>query len=360
MRLLGLVIVIELVAWTPLVRGHAQDTGHNSRDAVSTTNVAATETVEALEAKKLFLEGRAALDRGETKSGCEQVERSHRLLPTLATLLNLGLCQAANGRLATAHDYYRQAEVLATQLNDTERRDFAHDEAAALAFRRATLTLRVSDGPDSLVTVKLDDAPRPREVWEQPMFVDAGDHSVEVESAGRQTWHGSVHVVDGSKNVVVIPELNPEAKGSEAPIKSPSADAPAARELPSPTRADVDSEPSRGLSTGRIVALSVAGAGVVAVGASVAYAFAASSAYDESKQLCGPNHRCIGRGAPLRDEAHADATRATIFGIAGAAAIAGGAVLWFLSPQGTTGDERMPVSAAIGPGGVSAQWSSSF
>lgn len=361
MRLSGLTIAIGVFASCAASPARADDPRHSSQETSTEVGVTDSdvESVQALEAKKLFLEGRASLERGETKVGCDEVERSHRLVPTLATLLNLGLCHAANGKLATAHDYYRQAEVLATQLNDTERREFAHDEAARLAFRRATLTLRVSEGPASLVEVRLDDTPRAREVWEQPMFIDAGDHSITVESAGRQTWHGSVHVVDGSRNVVVIPELKPQGLAPETSVKVTSRDHSAHEATTMPLQ-PLDSESSSGFGTGRTVALSVAGAGVVALGASAAYTAAASSAYNESKPFCGANSRCVDRGAPLRDEAQAHATRATVFGIAGVTALAAAAIIWVVSSPAKTGESRPAVSTLVGPNSVSAQWTRSF
>src|SRR4051794_28883968 len=62
------------------------------------------ETFEAITARKLFLEGRALLERQQFAPACERLERSHKLVPTLGTLLNLGLCHSFSGHLATAHE----------------------------------------------------------------------------------------------------------------------------------------------------------------------------------------------------------------------------------------------------------------
>src|SRR5262245_48244210 len=127
---------------------------------------------ETLSADKLFLEGRALIRQGKPQDACPMLERSHRLQPTLATLLNLGLCHRYSGHLATPHEYYRQAEVKATLENDSKRRDFAHEEAAALSTQRASLTLRISGNQDATLAVRIDDVVQPREVWERPMFID--------------------------------------------------------------------------------------------------------------------------------------------------------------------------------------------
>lgn len=318
------------------------------------------DSVEAITARKLFLEGRALLDKNQPHEACDLLERSHKLAPTLGALLNLGLCHSYSGHLATAHDYYRQAEIMAT-LRDDARREFAHDEAAALAARRATLTLRIAGSRDALLEVKIDDVAKPRDVWEHPMYLDAGEHRITVEGAGGKTWQGAVQVADGANHVMVIPEF-------QASAGSPSG-APAKAELPAPQpkrepdaqlqaqMSAVDAKPAAGLSTARVVALSIGGAGVVALGASLVYTLNAKSAFDDSNRgECNRINVCNGRGVQLRDDAQADATRATVLSIAGGAALAGGALLWFLSAPSVGAESRESVKLAAAPGVVSASW----
>jgi Tfp pilus assembly protein PilF len=97
----------------------------------------------------LFLQGRKLINEGQPAEACIALERSQKLVPTIGTLLNLGMCHSYAGHLATAHDYYRQAEVLATLQRDARRREHAHNEAAALAARRASLTLRIPAAADA-------------------------------------------------------------------------------------------------------------------------------------------------------------------------------------------------------------------
>jgi hypothetical protein len=108
--------------------------------------------------------------------------------------------------------------------------------------------------------------------------------------------------------------------------------------------------PEGGLSSTRIVALSVGGAGVAALGASLVFAIMARNTYDETDStiLCSKSNICSPEGLRLRDDAFADATRSTVFGVIGGAALVGGVVLWFLSapPSRPSSPEAFKLSAS--------------
>jgi hypothetical protein len=318
--------IVLCSAWL-CVTAHAQDeTKTPSQDPTE-------ESVEVLEARELFLQGRKLINEGHSAEACIAFERSQKLVPTIGTLLNLGMCHSDAGRLATAHDYYRQAEVLATLQRDSRRRDHAHNEAAALAPRRASLTLRIPVAADTELEVRVDGASLPRDVWSNPMYIDAGEHRIWVETADHQVWQGSVLIVDGNKHVIVIPEFRPPAAagGGRAEAVSPAHVA----EVAAPASSLVKVHPelqrdSEELGTTRYVALGVGGAGLAALGASLVFTLRARSTYDDSSSECRSNNVCSPKGLALRDDAFADATRATVFGIAGGAAVVGALVMWFV------------------------------
>lgn len=284
------------------------------------------------------------------------LERSHRLQPTLATLLNLGLCHRYSGHLATAHEYYRQAEVKATLENDSKRRDFAHEEAAALSAQRASLTLRISGNPDATLAVRIDDVVQPREVWERPMFIDAGEHRISVDAGANQSWQGSVQVVDGNKHLVVIPEFKPQGA---PPSVAPEPRRPTALPAPIPAPAPPQ-EVASGPSALRVVAVSTAGAGLAALGVSLVYTIFASNTYEDSNDLCNRDNVCTPMGVDLREKAHAHATRATVFGISGAVALAGGVAMWFLSAPAKRPESASTVSFAVSPDSIQTVWTRSL
>jgi hypothetical protein len=337
--------IVLCSAWL-CATAHAQDeTKTPSQDPTE-------ESVEVLEARELFLRGRKLINEGQSAEACIAFERSQKLVPTIGTLLNLGMCHSDAGRLATAHDYYRQAEVLATLQRDSRRREHAHNEAAALAPRRASLTLRIPVAADAQLDVRVDDAPLPREVWSNPMYIDAGEHRISVETGDHQVWRGSVLIVDGNKHVIVIPEFRPPAAagGARAEAVSPAQ----AAEVAAPTSSLVKAHPelqhdTEGLGTTRSVALGIGGAGLAALGAGLVFTLRARSTYDDSSSECRSNDVCSPKGLALRDDAFADANRATVFGIAGGAAVVSAVVLWFV---GKPSEPRLSLKAT--PNAVTA------
>jgi hypothetical protein len=320
------------------------------------------ESVEVIEARRLFLEGRELLNQGHPREACTPLERSQKLAPAIGTLLNLGMCHSYAGHLATAHEYYRQAEVLATLQQDTRRREHAHDAAAALAPRRATLTLRIPTAPDAKLEVRVDEIVQPREIWSNPMYIDAGDHRIVVQSPDKQSWQGIVTVVDGNKHVIEIPELQSTPATSidaaHSELVSPQGKPETVISADSILNRDQVPPDDAGLGTTRLVALGVGGAGIAALGASLIYTIAARSTYDDSSRSCRSNDVCGKEGIRLRDDARADAGRATVFGIAGGAALVGGVLLWFLAQPPAEKPRATTLTMNAGAGSVSAEFTS--
>jgi hypothetical protein len=349
---------------------HAQDASSGtSRSGVRPPNASSSassssESLDDLKAQKLFLEGRSLLNKGEPQAACDVLEQSKAITPALATLLNLGLCHQYSGRLATAHDYFRWAEVEATLTGDRERREVAHDDAAAIAARRATIVLRVPGGMGEALEVQIDEVPRTREVWEKPMYIDAGEHRISVQSSDGASWDAIVSVVDGGRHLVVIPDLRtmvtthgPLTTAPELPASEADAVAPPVVS-PDPI-SDITLEPVRpqsdgGLGTPRIVALTLAGGGLLALGASLIYTLDASSKFDESSPLCRSNNRCTPRGVQMREDAHASATRATVLCVSGGAALVGAVALWMLSAPASAPSDSLALD--IGTRSIGAQW----
>lgn len=307
------------------------------------------DTIEKITARKLFLEGRELLNRAQTSEACSALERSRQLHQTLAALLNLGLCYKALGRVVTAHDYYREAEVQATLHGDASRREFAHDEAASLAALRATLTLRIAGAKDTDLEVLVDNKPQPREIWNHPIFLDSGEHRVVVRSQTDQTWESSVMMVDGGKHFVIVPAFAGSPRSTEVPTQVVDTLAP-----PPPLELE---ETRPWLTSTRVVALGAGVAGAGALVASLIYAIHAKSTWNDSNSRgCErASNLCSSQGLQLREDARADATRSTVCGIGGGVAVLGGLVLWLVDPARP--ETRASLSLSISPDAVAAAWS---
>lgn len=280
------------------------------------------------EAGRLFKEGRKLMEQHREQEACPLLERSEQLTVALGTLLNLGLCHKRIGHLATAHEYYRQTEIMATRLGDDQRRELAHEQAAALEALRATLVLRFTSAPPRGLEVALDQVTQPDDIWQRPMYLDAGDHTVRVSAPNQRSWQSALRVQDGGQFVVVVPEL--QTTDGAAPVMqqtTPPAP-PAVTQVSSVPRETVDrgSDPT----TMHVLALAVGGAGLAALAVSIAFGLSARSSSDESNPICTPV--CSDRGLTLRRDAHAAADRASVIGAVGGAAILGGIALWLLAP----------------------------
>jgi hypothetical protein len=309
-------------------------------------------TTDALLATKLFLEGRKLLKQHKAHAACPLLERSHQLAPSLATVLNLALCHQESGRLATAHDYYRRAETMATLAADPRRQEVAHKGAADLTNSRASLVLQITGNADLAFEVRLDGIMLVQDGWKQPIFLDAGEHRIAVQAPGYQPWQGNVAVQDGGKHVIVVPELRP---GTSAIV--PEAVAPqvtlATDNSAKQTLVGRAQQTDPGPNTGRIVALSVGGAGIAALGASLIFGIVARTTYDKSD--CN-RMVCDAKNLEIRNDALAHASRATVLGISGGAALAGGIILWFLSAPDSRAEQSKAITINAGYGTIGAEW----
>jgi hypothetical protein len=82
------------------------------------------------------------------------------------------------------------------------------------------------------------------------------------------------------------------------------------------------------LGTQRVASLVVLGAGIVGVGTGVAFAVHANAKADDANAYC-PETKCTSDAAlAMNHEARVAGDRATVAFVMGAAAIAGGVVLW--------------------------------
>lgn len=280
------------------------------------------------QAKALFFEAKALRDKGQLQAACETYQRSLSLNPTLATLLNLGRCHRELGRVVTAHDFYRRAEVLATLTGDSQRREVAHAEAAALAPLRATLWLRVPSDSGEL-EVRIDDVPQPREVWSHPMFIDAGEHTVSIRAPEHEPFKDSVRVQNGVRAVLMVPDLR-RLPGAPLVAAEP---APNPSTMVSPEVLALHQSRQREqaeLGAMRIAAFGVGGAGVVSLGVGLLFGQLAKNANDDSQKFCQGS--CSAEGIALRETAFDHATRSTVLSIAGGVALATGVALWLLAP----------------------------
>jgi len=87
-------------------------------------------------------------------------------------------------------------------------------------------------------------------------------------------------------------------------------------------------------SSQRIIGLVVGGVGVVGLGIGGVLGLHAKSTYDAAYANCTPDNRCNAAGVSGVDDARSQATLSTVVASLGAAALVGGAIIYFTAPSG--------------------------
>ena len=295
-------------------------------------------------AEALFSEGRVLMARKRFSEACPKFEASQQLDPGLGTLLNLADCYEHQGKLASAWAEYREALPLARASGSKVRQDLATERAAALESRLSTMTIRILGGGQDSAALEV----RRDGVHVQPaelgsaIPVDPGKHTVEASAPGKQKWSSTYQIsADSTKLAVDVPTLASEG-GSEAAPK-PAAVAPGERKSTSLAA----TAPSG--ATQRTVAVVVGAAGVIGLGLGTVFGLQARSTWADAKSHC-PHYPygCDTEGVDLHASSNSKAAVSTIAFIAGGAALAVGAVLWF-----TAGSAKQ-ASVAVGVGPAAA------
>jgi tetratricopeptide (TPR) repeat protein len=151
-------------------------------------------------AEALFGEGRQLLEAGSYAEACDKFTQSLQIEPeSIGALLNLGLCNEQQDKLATALRWFRRAQLRGSEREGSEAEAAAKAKAVALAARVATVAI---DAPIRPVTVDgvVVDALDIRHVE-----LDAGHHVI---AAGKLVQE--VDLLDGdAKRIVLAPPPPP-------------------------------------------------------------------------------------------------------------------------------------------------------
>jgi hypothetical protein len=287
---------------------------------------------EEAAATKLFDDGKAALDRGDTATACAKLEESQRLDPAPGTLFFWSRCEEKRGRIA-------KAWALLRELDDTlpatdRRRGQVKASLAAIAPRIAYVVVTAQGGPAPKdLTLLCDDTPVGGAAnLGSPIPVEAGMHRITLRVPGRS---------DVVKTVAV-------SSGASAPVAL-ELGAPAAPDGPDARSGGGDASPGPWIVGGVGVAALVVGAvtgGVVVQ---------KKSAYDATRHPCsigGEEVECTtAAGASARSAIDALGPATTVALVVGGAAVAGAAIWLGVRARGSTaarvGVAPMPAGASI-------------
>jgi hypothetical protein len=314
--------------------------------------------------KRLFDEGRAALDGGDYALACQRFSESQQVEPRVGTLLNLALCYEKRAMLVQAHETWRTAEALATKVGD-ERSAVARQRANEMLPRVPLLTLTLEPGAPAGTIVRWTDSFQrdPKVVADsqlgKPFQVNAGTVRLFVEAPGREkrTLDLPVAEHDRTKLVVTVgPKLGEQASAPPTP--------PAATSDPAAPDQSPQSERDGGTAPLKITGFVVGGVGLVGLGVGAIFGGIAAAKKSKSEEPdddgiphCDDSSVCSPEGFDLREDAIRAATISTIGFVAGSVLTAAGVVMVLVAPDGSDGNtETGAVSnlrIAVSPSGGS-------
>lgn len=286
------------------------------------------------EAQRLFLEGRAAVERGDYAAGCPKFEESLKIVRRAGTLLNLAQCEDHAGRLRPALDYWNEG---AKQLDPTdERLALARKRIAELEARVPKLTVSLASTAPAGVVVRVDGAPLPAAEIGAARQMDPGSHEVVLLVPGQPEQRLPVELAEGDRKEVLLQV----APGERSVMLVPGKGGPSGGD---------DGRRTLGLVLG-----GVGVAGLVAAGVTGGMIMARDGDIDAAcpDQRCTPQGRELIRGStPLL----------VVNGIAWGVGLVGlGAGAWLFFTSGDKGAPATALDAAPLPGGAWVSMRRSF
>jgi hypothetical protein len=239
------------------------------------SSLAAAQAESEAAARELFNEARELAGKGQYAPACPKLEAASRLYRGSGLLITLGDCYEHLGRTASAWTTFGDAASVAAAIGRSDDEAEAKRRQRALEPRLSRLAIHVSNGAEGL-TIARDGVSLDAAAWGAPIPVDPGTHTVSARAPGRAPWSTSIAVTQTGQTVTVdVPDVAPAALAPVPPLAS------------SPIAKEPDSDHNAGASvpywTGlRIAGVTIAGAGVLAVGAGGVLGLVAKSRYDSA------------------------------------------------------------------------------
>lgn len=324
---------------------------------------AAPAEAQVAAAEALFNQGRELMQEKKYAEACEKFQSSHELDPSVGALGSLGDCREKNGQIASAWAAYSEAVSLARQRNDKRRERAAQDHVKRLERLLSYLVLEVpAEARVNGLKITRNGEPVAVAVWNEKVPVNPGTHVIHVEAPGYRSAELSIEVGargDEARATVPVLEPDPQARPSDRSDARPSSGAGPGDTSGGVTGPGPTDEAGGGMPTGRKVAIGVAGGGVVALAVGAIFGVRASGLWDDAKAYCrnGDFAMCDTEGVLLSKDARSSANVSTVAFSVGVAAVAAGAVLWFLNPPSAQDEaERAArIEPILAPGSLGAQ-----
>lgn len=278
-------------------------------------------TPQQKQADQLFGEGRELVKREDYKGACEKFEQAIALDPTApGVMLNLGLCNEKLGKLKTSLKWYRDAQIAASSANLVDYEEAAKERTAALLPKVPNVKIEIGAAPpDTQVRI---DGERVAPPDYGKFDLDPGDHELVATATGKRTFKRSFSIKEAQLQVPIAVTLEDTVT----------------------TTVTIDEGRTR-----RLVAFSLAGAGVVAMSVSGYLGWKAKDDWNDVRAM--PR-------ADIDDYRSRQNVATGIF-VGGVALVGAGVVLYLTAPKP---EERQQTTFApvVGPDRVGFALSRGF
>ena len=313
-------------------------------------------------ARAPFHEARELHRQGKLNEAVARILDAYHLASTPVIACEAGRLLVEAGRLVEGRDILRGVPALPVSPRETEAGRAARREAAMLAQQLATRVAEVEvAGTPVGVDLLLDGKPMALVDAAGRQAADPGAHTLVVRSDGQVCRSIAMTLAEGETRTIDLRDMPfscssaPAAADASVPPEAATdgssaqhaGSAPPAAAVPGEERMR-GSKPATG-SAWRLGGAGLAAAGAVTIGIGLYEMFHAKRDYDS---VTCPPRGCSVDAYEVRQGAHDRANTATVVMTVGAAAVAGGGVLWFVLGRSRSADVGSP-RVGVGISGVS-------
>jgi hypothetical protein len=299
------------------------------------------------DAERLFREGQKLLEERRFGEACPKFEQAYKKDGQLGTLLNLAFCHKEQGATWYAWLEFREAEIKATELGRSDRRDFAKGQLPAL---EKSLSKLVVDNPKDipLVEVLVEDKRIPEAEKGAPFAAEAGQRKLTFRAKGDKVGTLLVNLPKSEKIThVTVPDMADDAVRTGTGSGDPQGDGVESTATIPEARAETPSTQSSQKT------LALGAFGVAAVGGLVMIVAGIMTLTNDCAAL-GDSANCVkdAEGKGDEEKSRGDTT-GMIANIGGAVMLVGGAAgafLWFTAPKEAENSGGVRVKPQLGLG----------
>lgn len=275
------------------------------------------------DADRLFKEGQKLMEEKRFGEACPKFEAVYKKDNQLGTLLNLAYCHKEQGAVWLAWLEFKEAEIKAGELKRSEKREFAKQRMTELEKSLARAQIEGQDRVE-LTDVLVEDRRVPDAEKGTTFAAEPGQRRFTFRAKGKKPVTQMVTITKTNKaQKIPVPEMEEAPKEPPPVEKTPEKEPKEAPVAPQKDESDGSTQRAVGIGIGAlgVVGLVIGGiAGITAMGSECA-----------NHAVCTPDKA---------EDAQGTARIADIGLIAGGIAVAGGALLYFLAPKGSSSSTR--------------------